>query len=154
MKHLIFTLLMAFPLIAGANISTTTTVGSVSATTTAGMDPNFAALQADVNRLRLENAQIEKENEALEAEIKKLKRGKNLLIGTTIAGAAGTTIGGILWAKHKKDKKAAEATLSMIQAIETYQKENPTKFASFPDCAKLNDKSSEADLKKCYDKIQ
>ncbi|MBN1783370.1 MAG: hypothetical protein JW812_00180 [Alphaproteobacteria bacterium] len=155
MYKVLLTLLTAFPLMAMAQVSTTTSVDSISTTTTfpGMMDPNFTALQSDVNRLRLENAKLEKENTDLEAEIKKLKKGKNLLLGTTIAGAAGTTVGGILWAKNKKEKKVAQGVLDMLTKIEKYQKENPVKFAAIPECMGLSASSSEADLKNCAGKL-
>ena len=146
---------MAFPIMVNAELSTTTSVGSISTTTTMPgmMDPNFTALQSDVNRIRLENAKLEKENKDLEAEIKKLKKKKNILLGTTIAGAVGTGVGGILWAKNKKAKKIAQATLDLLTKVENYQKSHPVEFANIPDCASLSASSSEAALKKCADKL-
>ncbi len=137
-----------------STFSATTTTGGTTASTTVSSSNDameIANLQADINKMKLENTTFETDNKKLEAEIKKLKSNSNLLLGATVLGAVGTGVGTAMWLNNRGKLKTKKATLIMLGDIETCV--NKGDFELKVKCPGFKVDSSEEDVKTCWNEI-
>ncbi len=154
MKKLLLTIFMvvASSGMAVSTFSATTTTGGTTASTTVSSSNDameIVNLQADINKMKLENTTFETDNKKLETEIKKLKSNSNLLLGATVLGAVGTGVGTAMWLNNRGKLKTKKATLVMLGDIETCVTKKGFDLAK--DCPGFSVSSSEEEVKTCWE---